>query len=640
MLIRESETALPYFPMPLTGPSVQAAMEFLQWVIPGTVLSAGSGRRRRRGDLRQAEGRRSDQGYPLFYWQSDESSAPHIRPLKALPSIEAYLQEKVNGELAEHWVATQITQYRAGRDGVTLAGGFSATTARHILNIVADLDGKRMDPMLRRLLIEDWWAFLEALNARLSTVGIERYLVVRSGPGGVHVYVPLLRPDGRPLRASEKNLAVWDLAAKGLNRLLEDCGADANAVKPTQPFAIVGVPRAKHPGFVPYVAARRDGKATDLFQLIKRMSELKLMPASRPAEVIALPTAEAGDRAAALLEEIRTEAAGVSHGGRNKAAHDIAVYLLCKGIPVRETETALKEWNERNDPPLSRKELRRCIRSAERRAQNRDQQWSEMKAAPWRRLRGDLGLATPRMAGYTRAGRWRPLTPRRAWEDRKQDGGREHYFEVAERVLRFVAGEGGLVTMKQADLASLIDTNRSTLQAVLASLKASGRLLVTTTRGRCGKTVLEMPEPSGSGLSDKVTENDSSRISPEGVQMGAWVGPAGSLPVGPLVEAAPVGSVAEPAPAGDVHSALASVAHAVIGLDERAYQPGWVLVVVSAVGGWLVVARNQVGGDLLHAVDVAGGRAMLAQMLGADVRFVYGSGRDPRRPGGGSRWSG
>lgn len=634
VLIRESSSALPSLPIPLTSPSPRAAEDFLTWMVPATVLSDGSGRRRHRGETLRADGRRSDQGFLAFYRQSDDSEAPAIRAMKARPSIATYLQEQAVGELAEHWVATQITYYRAGRDGSALTGGFSAATARHILGIVADLDGKRMDPMMRQLLLGDWWAFRDALEARLGALGIERYLVVRSGPDGVHIYVPILRPDGRPLRASEANLAAWERAAKGLNRQLEDMGADFNAVKATQPFAIPGIPRSKHRGFVPYVAAKRDGRAADLFALIRRMSELKLMPAAKPARVIPLPHHGADGMAAALLEEIRMKAAGVDQGGRNQVAHDIGVYLLCKGATVHEMESALTAWNERNEPPMSQKELQRCMRSAERRAQDQDEQWAEMKAAPWRRLRGLLSLDVPKVVYFHKGGRRHPLTPPKPWLERKENG-REHLEEIEERLLAFVAIEG-VVELTQSKIADAINACPASLKVVLKRVKASERLVVTTTRGRNGTTRLELP-PIVEVSTDAPVEKGYSRIAPVGVQKGEWVGPAVSLPDQTLVEVCPAVLCSVPCPAVDIYDALAAVARSVPGLDYRASLLGSVVVVVDRGGGWLVVSRDQAGGDLLRAIELAGGREALGQLLGGFVRFVYGSGRDPRRPGGGSR---
>jgi hypothetical protein len=591
-------------------------MEFLQLVVPPTVFSSGSGRRRRRGENPLPDGRRSDQGFLVFYRQLNPQAEPKLKALKAPGRIRAYLEAQLSAPLAEHWCGFQLTQYRAAGDGKTMESGFTAGSGRHHLGFVLDLDGGRMDPMYQRMLKEDWWAFLEVVERRLAALGVETYRLVRSSPVGAHLYLPVLRPDGRPVRATDENKGHWDRAAAGLHRYFEDLGADANAVKVTQPFVIPGLPRLKWPGFVPYLAAHQDGARTDLFGLIRRLSALKQIPRRELAPVIPLPSVEAHDEVQQILEDVRCHAAGLAeHDGRNQAAHDLAVYLLCKGATEQEMREALTTWNRRNAPSLSERELERCIRSAERRSANHDREWSEMQRAPWLRLRALLGLPAPKMIGYTRNGKYRPITPRRSWEERKSGGGREHYEEVAERVLRFVAGEGGRVEMTQAEIVNTVDTNRTTLRAVLEALAASGRLMVTTRRGRSGKTILELPTAPDT-VSSQVTENDSSRISPEGVQMGAWVGTTALLTVADAGDGRcqAVGSPSDPL------AAVCAVLLGRTGVDLRSYRP-LPVVAVSAGGeaGWRLVARDWLGRDILAAMVAMGALVDLRRLLGVPV---------------------
>jgi hypothetical protein len=201
---------------------------------------------------------------------------------------------------------------------------------------------------------------------------------------------------------------------------------------------------------------------------------------------------------------------------------------------------ALSAWNQRNDEPLPERELRRCRSSAERCRTRSEQRWAEMQAAAWHGLRSLLNL--PQMTGwYTRDGRWRPITPAKDWASRKYGGGREHYEEVAERVLRLVAGEGGRLEMTQVEIANTIDTNRSTLRAVLGLLETSGRLMVTSRKGRGGKTILETPVSAQAPSSVESTENGHSGNSSVAVEYGAWVGPAV-----PAAGAVPMVSSADP----------------------------------------------------------------------------------------------
>lgn len=309
VLTRERTSSSSSFPMPLTAPNVEAAWDFLSTMVPATLFSSGKGRRR--GERPRPAGQRSDQGYLVFYRRPSLDGDPQLTPLKAPSSILGYLQDQLNASLADHWVCTQVTQFRARRDGQVLNAGFTAGTTRHILGITIDLDGSRMDAEYLELLHSDWWAYRALLEERLDDLGVAMYLAVHSGPDGVHIHIPLIRPDGRPLRATEENLARWERAARGICRRFEDMGADPNAVRPTQPFALPGLPRLKHGGFVPYVAAWRSGARADLIALLRRLSALRLMPAERPR----LQLAEPGPQdIAGLLHEVAERAAGLSAG--------------------------------------------------------------------------------------------------------------------------------------------------------------------------------------------------------------------------------------------------------------------------------------------------------------------------------------
>lgn len=517
------ETVATCVPEPLVGPSVDAAMEFLQFIVPPTVFSSGSRDRRRRKDKLLATNRKSDQAFLVFYRRDNLEGSPQLKPLKSPASIRQYLAEQVSRHVAEHWCSLQLTQYQARRDGKHLAS-YSTETGRHILGIVLDLDGKRMAACHQAQLQSGWRTFRMAVEARLEQLMIEEYYLVRSGPEGAHLYIPLVRPDGLPLRVSEKNVARWERAARGVNRFFTDLGADPNAVRPTQPFVIPGMPRLKWPEFIPHLIARRGGIRTNLFTLIRRLSELKLMPRRERNRVLPLPAAAAHRDVDTILQDITQRAVGVPSGCRNDVAHKVAVYLLCKGATRRAAWAAMVAWNKRNAPPLSGRELYHCLRSAERCKDRSPQKWLEMQQAIWRSLRGTLELQGD-STGFIKNGRWHPITPAKPWEQRKAEGGREHYEEVAERLLRLVAGEGGgRLQLTQEEIANRIDTNRSTLRAVLELLKVSGRLEVLTKKGRSGKTVLTFPFAEPAHPSVKVTENGHSGNSSEAAEMGVWAG--------------------------------------------------------------------------------------------------------------------
>lgn len=607
-------------PMPLTVPSPEAALEFLE-LLAGSVMSSGRGRRRRAPNTSWE--RRSDQGFLTFYRLEDPTGSPTIRPLKSPQSILRYLREQVDAPQAEHWVGLQTTQYRAPRDGKVVNIGYTADQSRHVMGIVLDLDGDRMDPLYRDLLMNNWPAFKEAVEAHAEAVGIDLHLMVRSSPEGVHLYVPLVRPDGRPLRARGKTLDDWERAAKGLCRWFAPFGADSNAVRATQPFALPGIPRRKHGGFIPYVISHRPGNQTNLYELIRRLSALKMMP--RTQRVHVLPDDRPDHDVVAILAEIRDQAAGVVKGApsRNATAHRIAGYLFSRGAPASEVWEALQAWNQRNTPPLSELELRRCFLSAERGVDATDPDWQDMMRAPWNGLRTELGLPSAKAQGYRRDGRWRPLTAPKPWEVRKASpGGREHYEEVAERLLRLVAGEGegGRLELPQAEICSQIDTNRSTLRAVLGLLEASGRLRVTTKRGRNGTTVLELPATTEE-MGTESTENDHS-----GKQRSCREGGVGGVRLSGVSCGPALPSVLD---------VLAGVLRDLLGMSVDPYRAPMPVVAVldAASGGWLVVPRALSGRGLVQQLEAAGGVVELNRRWAAvgGGSFLGGLARPPSR---------
>ena len=342
-------------------------------------------------------------------------------------------------------------------------------------------------------------------------------------------------------------------------------GADANALKPTQPFVIPGLPRAKHPGHVPYVAGGREGVRTDIWRLLRSLSAHRMLLA-RERDPLPAGSSSASPGLPAILDEICERAAGVPVGYRNQVAHDLAVYLLAKGASAEQAWDALLRWNQRNDVPLAIRELRTCLASAQRCRRAHPARWAEMQRAPWRRLRSLLGLPVDRQ-GYLRRGYWRPLTPARSWEERKLSGGREHYHEVAERLLSHLrAREGGRWEVTQRELAELLGAALSTLKVVLKHLVAEGLIQVQATRGRNGNTILTAVAPP---LPSSVDDNSQSSISSEAVELGVWVGRPLRLEVGVSLP------VCEPgAPAGSVPAGSALLSSGVVPVSVAALPRG------------------------------------------------------------------
>lgn len=523
---------------PLTRPSVDAAIEFIHEIIPTSIFGGSNGRRRRQpGNLGA-----NDQGFLVFYRQDHPDDIPQQVPLRSPDSLLRYLEGQLVADLAEHWVCLQSTQYGSCmRDGKRIRGAsFSAAHTRHIPAMVVDMDPGLMSAEVRRLIQEDWEKFIAVVSGLLEQIGVTWFRIVRSSLGGAHVYLRLAKPDGRPLGANEKTRAVWDRTAKALCRYFSAFGADPNAVKVTQPFVIPGLPRMKHNGYVPYVAASRDGEYTDLYALLRELARRKLVYREAIAEPLEVPQGTPADE---FLADVRQHACGL-RDGRKRAIYGIAVAGLAKGGTEQAVWEVMTEYNGRCTPPLSEKQLRKAFRSAQRCQTRHSQLWRTFSVVPWNRLRGELGMPTKQFIGFTRDGRRRPITPPKPRELRV----REHYEEVAERLLRFVAGEGGgRLRMTQADIAAWIGTNPNTLRAVLKKLAGEGRLEVVTKRGAGGLTELSSPtaqQAEATSAGDSV--NEQSRIAPVGGGVGC-VGGSVACTEGSAVE------LELPAPTEKVH---------------------------------------------------------------------------------------
>lgn len=519
---------------PLTAPSLAAAMGFLATVLPDTVLGSAL---------------RSEQGYIAMYRKASGAADPVSVTIRGKAAIRRYLEAQLLAPLADHWFSAQITQY-------TDLGSNVAEKARHIVQVVLDLDGDRMAPEVQRLRTNDLPAFWERLDLALAALGIGQYHLVASSPGGLHLHLPLVNSkNGRLLGANEKTLNDWKRTVDGLRSALTDFGPDKNAVRPTQPFVIPGLPRLKHPGFIPYYLGGRSGPATDLYALLNGLVRLRYAQPERRAHLTLHRGTKAEFLAYLLKEIIHTARSFAEREGRNVAAHRIAAYLLAKGATRQQAWEAMSVWNARNTPPLTDHELDKCLSSAEtdRARPGKATRWAQMAAAPWNKTRALLGL--PPVARRS---------PRQSRARAREERQRDHYGEVAERALRYIRDQQ-TVTMKQEELADLLATNRSTLRIILQNLQEAGTITITPTRGRYGKTVVTYVQPGEAqgtpGLSlasPSLRDNvQSAPLNPGDVACSRP--PGGSIPCaggtfspGPLVGhgAGAVGEVAVVAPSG------------------------------------------------------------------------------------------
>ena len=58
---------------------------------------------------------------------------------------------------------------------------------------------------------------------------------------------------------------------------------------------------------------------------------------------------------------------GIEKDGRKRAVFILINYLRCNGWKLEDIQKLLLEWNKKNTPPLSEKEVRRTIHSAYKR---------------------------------------------------------------------------------------------------------------------------------------------------------------------------------------------------------------------------------------------------------------------------------
>jgi len=447
---------------PLSSPSLDATWAFLRLVLPDTVF-AGSAR---------------EKGYVVFYRKEDPDGEPTTTTLRGEGPIRRYLTGVSTASLAENWFSVQSTQYSdRGRN--------TGDMTRHLPYIVLDLDGDRMAADLLDLRLTNFPAFLSRLDEALTNLGIACYYLMVSSRGGLHAYIPLMNSrTGQLLGANEKTLNDWKRTSDGLRLALEEFGTDNNAIRVTQPFVLPGLPRKKHAGFVPYFAGGRSGTRSDMYALLNTLVRLRYAQPEQRAH-LAVHRPDGSSFLSRLLQEIAHMARGFRIGGkgnpaRNVAAHRIATYLLAKGATEKQAWDAMLLWNQRNTPPLTEQELKKCLRSAasDKARKRKSKVWAQMAGAPWNKARAFLGLAP-----VTR----RSFRPSRARS--REERQRDHFTEVAERTLRYVRDQGSVIA-KQAELADLLDTNRSTLRVVLKALLQAGRITLSTTRGRSGTTVI------------------------------------------------------------------------------------------------------------------------------------------------------
>lgn len=440
-------------------------------------------------------------------------------------SMRRYLQNMVNQEPCEIWESTNTafmgTGWRNGqRDwSVTLNEAYT----RFVQAVVIELDMRHASAHCIDLYTTDPSAFYMQIDDILAGLGVDDYSVKKTNPVyGFHIVLPLSRQDGGMLRSSENTIAVWKQVSLALHSHFEQYGSDPQAAgRLVQPYILPGLPRAKHPGFIPYIAVDRQGARTHLYTLKKHLAELGQVPrhASSTSSQQTQHTANHSTEKHDFVKEVRELAQGVEKGRRNNIASRIIAMLILKEGLSKRTQEAVAVWNQRNDPPLPERELNRLWATTARQIDHAAEKWIQMANAMWITLRIELGVIEAQTKGQAKGlPHWKNWG--RTHAERMAAGGREHNHEIAEKILRYVTDQGEF-RGSQAALADLIGSSKRTVALVIKEMAASGAIVLITKRGIGGYTAISLPMVETTEQTEKNLQTPSNYPN---AKWGRWVG--------------------------------------------------------------------------------------------------------------------
>lgn len=298
----------------------------------------------------------------------------------------------------------------------------------------------------------------------IDSVGLpEPALIVRTPSGGVHVHWYLDKPKRAFKRVCEHYKRITGLIIEELSEI----GADGQANGPERFFR---TPTEENTIYQSQNRVSFDDLC-DWFSIEqeRRNEERKELRASlvNPGQ--------------ALLHHpaVKKLLAGVCEGQRDNTCYTLALAFKAAGYDAEQTEKRLHDWNKKNDPPLTKIEIKRKVKSAFK------------PSAPAGPAAKYISMLSGMKFSY------------QVWEEAKPRHERKysHLEEWAEDVLAHIRFRGGKISGSQRSLAEEITSSAdrskkiaySTFKRVLKHLIDAHKIAVETTgKGRGAVTYIRV----------------------------------------------------------------------------------------------------------------------------------------------------
>ena len=265
-------------------------------------------------------------------------------------------------------------------------------------------------------------------------------MIVRTPSGGLHIWWFV-----KPIRATKKAVILFEALQQSL---AIDLGADQLAVGAERLWRL---PTSNN---VLY-----SNKKTYKLSVFKKWRN-----ENRPADMPA-PRSENKQfffrKGLVNNSGIQKMLKGVKAGIRNNSCFSCAVAFLMSGYDRFETEKLLLDWNKKNSPPLPEQEVLKCISSACKGLIKDTRHY-------YNAMRYKVKMITGEQIKYT------TITPPKKREDRK----RSHIREWIEDIKKLVKKRGGVLALKQTQLAQLLNAPMRSIRAAIKELKNSGELFI------------------------------------------------------------------------------------------------------------------------------------------------------------------
>lgn len=345
-----------------------------------------------------------------------------------------YVASKNKGKMEQKQVFTQKgLRAHAGEQYIT-AGAFyhpswgrTAKNLRWVHAIVLDFDVKKNEKEID----------VDGLVMRIADAGLPpASMLVRTPSGGIHAWWFL-----RPVRATPKAVRLYSALQSGMAAAT---GAD---------LAAIGAERLwRLPTDANVIYSGRKKYKLPVFRAWRDENRPEDMPGwAMGGQVYSFTRGILGHPGVKKIME------GVGMGRRNEACFSLAVAHLASGFSIQETKQILLTWNQKNNPPMRRREVQKCVNSA---ARGLLKDFRHYFNAMRKKIKDITGLSV----------KYHPLTAPKNREDRK----RSHLGEWKADLIAFLQKRGGQMMTRQRQLARNLGMPYSTLKVVLNELEKEG----------------------------------------------------------------------------------------------------------------------------------------------------------------------